>query len=311
VNERGEKRFLAIEDGVRESTQSWREVLLGLKRRGLKMPKLAIGDGALGFWAAVEEIFPKTRGQRCWVHKTANVLNYLPKRLQPKAKEGLHAIWMAETRDAAHAAFDNFVETYEAKYPKATACLVKDREELLAYYDFPAQHWQSLRTTNPIESTFATVRHRTKRAKGCLSRSTMLHMMFKLGQCAEKNASRTHHEPIRSARRSRPPEASLWCCSGPRPLHRRPPRPRRNRPALPQLPQVPQDPLDHGRIFDRRDHLHRPTASTATRDLDPEHPLQPLRPTYRLAFDDRGHGVLRPTIRDAARPRPATATTAT
>jgi putative transposase len=187
VNERGEKRFLAIEDGVRESTQSWREVLLGLKRRGLKMPKLAIGDGALGFWAAVEEIFPKTRGQRCWVHKTANVLNYLPKRLQPKAKEGLHAIWMAETREAAHAAFDSFVETYEAKYPKATACLVKDREELLAFYDFPAQHWQSLRTTNPIESTFATVRHRTKRAKGCLSRSTMLHMMFKLGQCAEKN----------------------------------------------------------------------------------------------------------------------------
>lgn len=187
VNERGEKRFLAIEDGTRESTQSWREVLLGLKRRGLQMPKLAIGDGALGFWAAVEEIFPDTRGQRCWVHKTANVLNYLPKHLQPKAKEGLHAIWMADTREAADSAFDSFVETYEPKYPKATACLEKDRDELLAFYDFPAQHWQSLRTTNPIESTFATIRHRTKRAKGCLSRTTMLHMMFKLGQCAEKN----------------------------------------------------------------------------------------------------------------------------
>jgi transposase-like protein len=187
VNERGEKRFLAIEDRIRESTQSWREVLLGLKGRGLQMPKLAIGDGALGFWAAVEEIFPHTRGQRCWVHKTANVLNYLPKHLQPKAKEGLHAIWMADSREAADSAFDSFLKAYEAKYPKATACLEKDRDELLAFYDFPAQHWQSLRTTNPIESTFATIRHRTKRAKGCLSRATMLHMMFKLGQCAEKN----------------------------------------------------------------------------------------------------------------------------
>jgi transposase-like protein len=162
-------------------------VLLGMKRRGLRMPKLAIGDGALGFWAAVEEIFPDTRGQRCWVHKTANVLNYLPKRLQPKGKEGLHAIWMAETKEAAHSAFDSFIAMYEAKYPKAAACLEKDRDELLAFYDFPAQHWQSLRTTNPIESTFATIRHRTKRAKGCLSRTTMLHMMFKLGQCAERN----------------------------------------------------------------------------------------------------------------------------
>ena len=187
VNERGEKHFLAIEDGVRESTQSWREVLLKLKSRGLKAPQLAIGDGAMGFWAALEEVYPQTRQQRCWMHKTMNVLNCLPKSTQPKAKQALHAIWQAETRDAAEQAFDLFIETYEPKYPKATDCLQKDREELMAFYDFPAQHWQSIRTTNPIESTFGTIRHRTKRAKGCLSRDGMLHMLFKLGQCAEKN----------------------------------------------------------------------------------------------------------------------------
>jgi len=187
VNERGEKHFLAIEDGVRESTQSWREVLLKLKSRGLKAPQLAIGDGAMGFWAALEEVYPQTRQQRCWMHKTGNVLNCLPKSTQPKAKQALHAIWQAETRDAAEQAFDLFIETYEPKYPKATDCLQKDREELMAFYDFPAQHWQSIRTTNPIESTFGTIRHRTKRAKGCLTRDGMLHMLFKLGQCAEKN----------------------------------------------------------------------------------------------------------------------------
>jgi transposase-like protein len=186
VNERGEKHFLAIEDGVRESTQSWREVLLGLQSRGMNAPELAIGDGAMGFWAALEEIYPKTRQQRCWMHKTMNVLNYLPKSTQGKAKQSLHEIWQAETKAAAEKAFELFIKMYEPKYPKATLCLQKDRTELLAFYDFPAQHWQSIRTSNPIESTFATIRHRTKRSKGCLSRDGMLHMMFKLGQCAEK-----------------------------------------------------------------------------------------------------------------------------
>ena len=187
VNERGEKHFLAIEDGVRESTQSWREVLLGLQSRGMNTPELAIGDGAMGFWAALEEIYPKTRQQRCWMHKTVNVLNYLPKSTQAKAKQSLHNIWQAETKAAAEKAFELFIKTYEPKYPKTTLCLQKDREELMAFYDFPAQHWQSIRTSNPIESTFATIRHRTKRSKGCLSRDGMLHMMFKLGQCAEKS----------------------------------------------------------------------------------------------------------------------------
>lgn len=187
VNERGDKRFLAIEDGVRESTQSWREVLLKLKARGMNAPKLGIGDGAMGFWAALEEIYPDTRQQRCWMHKTGNVLNCLPKLIQPKVKSALHEIWQAETRNDAYKAFDLFIATYEAKYPKATLTLQKDREELLAFYDFPAAHWQSLRTTNPIESTFGTIRHRTKRSKGCLTREGMLHMIFKLSECAEKN----------------------------------------------------------------------------------------------------------------------------
>ena len=187
VNERGEKHFLAIEDGVRESTQSWREVLLKLKSRGMNAPKLAIGDGAMGFWAALEEVYPDARQQRCWMHKTMNVLNCLPKSLQAKAKQALHNIWQAATQAEAEKAFDLFIRTYEAKYPKATLCLQKDREELMAFYDFPAQHWQSIRTSNPIESAFATIRHRTKRSKGCLTRDGMLHMMFKLGQCAEKN----------------------------------------------------------------------------------------------------------------------------
>ncbi len=186
VNERGEKHFLAIEDGVRESTQSWWEVLLKLKSRGLTPPKLAIGDGAMGFRAALEEVYPETRQQRCWMHKTMNVLNCLPRSAQPKAKQALHNIWQSETQADAEKAFDLFIKTYEPKYPKAAICLHKDREELMAFYQFPAQHWQSIRTSNPIESTFGTIRHRTRRSKGCLSRDGMLHMMFKLGLCAEK-----------------------------------------------------------------------------------------------------------------------------
>ena len=186
VNQQGQKHFLAIEDGIRESIQSWREVLLSLKARGMKTPQLAIGDGALGFWTALDEIYCDTRHQRCWVHKTANILNKLPKSLQPKVKRALHNIWQAETKQDAEKSFDLFIQTYEAKYPKSTLCLQKDRAELLVFYDYPAQHWQSIRTSNPIESTFATIRHRTKRAKGCLSRDGMLYMMFKLGQCAQK-----------------------------------------------------------------------------------------------------------------------------
>jgi transposase-like protein len=187
VNERGEKQFLAIEDGIRESTQSWREVLLKLKSRGMNAPELAVGDGAMGFWSALDEIYPSSRHQRCWMHKTMNVLNCLPKSVQAKAKQSLHDIWQAPTRIDAEKAFATFIQTYEPKYPKAAQCLEKDHEELMAFYDFPATHWQSLRTTNPIESTFATIRHRTKRSKGCLTRDGMLHMMFKLGQCAQKN----------------------------------------------------------------------------------------------------------------------------
>ena len=187
VNARGQKQFLAIEDGVRESTQSWREVLLSLKSRGMNAPKLAIGDGAMGFWAALEEVFPTSRQQRCWQHKTMNVLNCLPKLSQPKAKSALHNIWQAETKEDADKAFNLFVKTYEHKYPKAALSLQKDRDELMAFFDFPAQHWQSIRTSNPIESAFATIRHRTKRSKGCLTRDGMLHMIFKLGQCAEQN----------------------------------------------------------------------------------------------------------------------------
>jgi len=188
VNTYGEKRFLAIEDGVRESTQSWREVLLSLKQRGLtQAPKLAIGDGALGFWEAISEIYPETTHQRCWMHKTGNVLNYLPKSVQSKAKQDLHDIWMAETKAKAHKAFDDFLERYGAKYPKATQCLNKDKDELLAFYYFPAEHWAHIRTTNVIESSFATLRHRTKQTKGCVSRITMLSMIFKLSECAEKS----------------------------------------------------------------------------------------------------------------------------
>lgn len=184
----GRKELVGFTDGYRESTQSWRELLLDLKARGLaKMPSLAVGDGAMGFWAAMREVFPATAQQRCWVHKTANVLNHLPKSVQAKAKTDLHNIWMAETRKNADKAFDHFAEKYGAKYDKAVACLAKDRDALLAFYDFPAEHWRHVRTTNPIESTFATVRHRTKRSKGCLSPAKSRIMVFKLIKAAEKN----------------------------------------------------------------------------------------------------------------------------
>ena len=162
----GKKELVGLIDGVRESVQSWRELLLDLRRRGLSIgPELAVADGALGFWQAVEEVWPKTRGQRCWVHKTVNVLNKLPKSLQAKAKRALQDIWMAKTKKDALAAFDAFVETYGVKYDKAVACLVKDRDALLAFYDFPAEHWKHLRTTNPMESTFATPRRRDPRVE--------------------------------------------------------------------------------------------------------------------------------------------------
>ena len=184
----GKKELVGLADGLRESAQSWRELLLDLKRHGLAMgPQLAVGDGALGFWKALDEVWPNTPAQRCWVHKTANVLNKLPTSLQAKAKRALHDIWMAETRNGAEAAFDAFIETYGRKYEKAVECLTKDRDTLLAFYDFPAEHWKHLRTTNPIESAFATVRHRTTRSKGCLSNKTALTMIFKLAQAAERS----------------------------------------------------------------------------------------------------------------------------
>jgi transposase-like protein len=184
----GRKELLAIEDGFRESEQSWKALLLSLRARGLKKaPKLAIGDGALGFWKALTQVYGKTRWQRCWVHKTANVLNKFPKSEQARAREMLHEIWMASTKKAAEKAFDLFVATYRAKYPKAVECLEKDRAELLVFYDFPAEHWKHIRTTNPIESTFSTVRLRTAKTRGCLSRTSTLTMVFRLCQCAQKN----------------------------------------------------------------------------------------------------------------------------
>lgn len=184
----GKKELVAVQDGIRESEQSWRELLLDLKARGLQeAPKLAVGDGALGFWAALPKVFGATREQRCWVHKTANVLDKFPKGKQAKAKSMLHDIWMAEVKGDAERAFDLFAETYGAKYSKAVECLVKDRDVLLTFYDFPAEHWMHLRTTNPIESTFATVRLRTNKTKGCGSRTACLTMVFKLAQCAEQH----------------------------------------------------------------------------------------------------------------------------
>jgi putative transposase len=183
----GKKELIAVADGYRESEQSWRELLLDVKARGLEVePSLAIGDGALGFWKAIAQVWPSTKAQRCWVHKSANVLDKLPKGAQPKAKSALHAIYEAETRADAEKAFDLFVTTYEAKYPKAVECLAKDRAVLLTFYDFPAEHWRHIRTTNPIESTFATVRLRHDKTKGSGSRVACLTMVFKLMESASR-----------------------------------------------------------------------------------------------------------------------------
>jgi transposase-like protein len=193
----GRKELIAITDGYRESADSWRELLLSVKQRGLtRAPRLATGDGALGFWAALRQEYPSTLEQRCWVHKTANILNKLPKSIQAKAKAMLHDIWMAETRKEAKKALGLFVTTFQAKYAKAVECLVKDREVLLTFYDFPADHWVHLRTTNPIESTFATVRLRTARTKGCGSRAACLTMVFKLAQCAERRWRRLNGKEL-------------------------------------------------------------------------------------------------------------------
>ena len=187
VTDRGEKELIAIEAGFRESKQSWLSLMNTLKDRGLtKAPKLAVGDGALGFWGALNEAFPSVEHQRCWFHKMGNVLNLLPKSIQSKAKAALQQIWMASTRKDAEKAFEAFCKSYEAKYPKAVENLQKDKTSLLTFYDYPAEHWASIRTTNPIESTFATVKHRTRKSKGCHSYKTIMAMVFKLIQSAEK-----------------------------------------------------------------------------------------------------------------------------
>lgn len=187
VTEHGTKELVAVEDGFRESTASWEELLIKLKQKGLNQgPRLATGDGAMGFWNALSKIYPECKHQRCWVHKTANVLNKIPKSTQPKVKQAMYDIWMAETKKEAEIAFNNTLECYSAKYPKAMECLQKDRKELLAFYNFPAEHWVHIRTTNPVESTFATVRLRSKRSKNCGSRDTTLAMVFKLMESAQK-----------------------------------------------------------------------------------------------------------------------------
>lgn len=184
----GTKELLAIHDGIRESKLSWQEVLHDLKRRGLTQgPRLAIGDGALGFWGALEEGFPSCSHQRCWVHKTANVLDKMSKSVQVHAKKLIHEMYMSPTKVKGIEAFESFISLYEAKYPKACDCLKKDKERLFTFYDFPAMHWQHIRTTNPIESTFATVRHRSQKTKGCGSRAATLSMVYKLGISAEKS----------------------------------------------------------------------------------------------------------------------------
>jgi transposase-like protein len=183
----GKKELVGFQVGVRESAQSWRELLVDIKARGLAVPpEIAVGDGAMGFWKALDEVFPGTRHQRCWVHKIANVLNKFPKSMQPAVKADLREIWQADTRAAAETAMDTFTGKYGAKYEKAVTCLTKDREALLAFYNFPGEHWDHLRTGNPIESVFATVRHRTVRTKGALSQKTAKLMVFKLVQAAAK-----------------------------------------------------------------------------------------------------------------------------
>jgi putative transposase len=186
VDEDGKKHLIALEDGVRESTQSWREVLFGAKARGMNAAKLATGDGAMGFWAVLSKVFPSIAHQRCWMHKSGNVMNYLPQSTRAKAKVDLHQIWMAYGRQGAEEATKLFEEKYRAKYPKAVECLTKDRASLLVFYDFPAEHWLHIRTTNPIESTFATLRRRTKRVKGAFSKESALTMMLQLAREAQK-----------------------------------------------------------------------------------------------------------------------------
>ncbi len=192
----GKKEILAIADGYRESKLSWQAVLLDLKSRGLEALKLAIGDGAMGFWAAMEEVYPSTKSQRCWVHKTLNVINHMPKNLHGQAKEKLRQVWMAATREDACKAFDLFEQTYQAKYPKAVECLSKDRETLLAFYDLPAEHWVHIRTTNPIESIFSTVRLRHDKTRNNGSRKACLAMVFKLCQSAERGFQTLNGSPL-------------------------------------------------------------------------------------------------------------------
>jgi len=193
ATEEGNKELVAVEDGYRESTSSWQGVLLDLKKRGLNEgPKLAIGDGALGFWNALSKEYPKTRHQRCWVHKTANVLDKMPKSVQKEAKRKIHDIYLAPTKEDALKAYDTFVALYDAKYPKAVECLEKSKDETLAFYDFPEEHWRHIRSTNPIESTFATVRLRTYKTKGCGSRKETLTMVFKLVESASKRWQKIH-----------------------------------------------------------------------------------------------------------------------
>ena len=193
----GRKELIGFATGFRESCQSWRELLVDLKARGLAIaPKIAAGDGALGFWKAIEEVFPATRHQRCWVHKTANVLNKAPKSAQPQMKKDVAEVWMSPDRASAEAAIAVFADKWGAKYPKAAECLVKDRHALLAFYDFPAEHWAHLRTTNPIESVFATVRHRTVRCKGALSSDTAKLMVFKLVMAASASWHRLKGENL-------------------------------------------------------------------------------------------------------------------
>ncbi len=188
VTDTGDKELLGLEAGFRESELNWKTLLLRLVDQGLKRdPELAIGDGALGFWKALSQVFPSTRTQRCWVHKTANVLNYLPKSQQPQAKSALKEIYAAATKADAEKAFERFIDTFDAKYPKAVECLVKDRAKLLTFFDFPAEHWAHLRTSNPIESTFATVRLRTDKTRGCVSATSILSLVFKLVQSAQKH----------------------------------------------------------------------------------------------------------------------------
>ena len=191
VTDQGKKELVGLEDGYRESEASWLELLRDLKERGLRVaPQLAVGDGALGFWKALRQVYPETAEQRCWQHKTINVLDKMPKGLRGKALDALHEIWMAPSQKEAIKAWERFVSTFKAKYPAAVECLEKDRDRMLTFYHFPAEHWKSIRTTNPIESTFATVRHRSSRAKGCVSRSSILAFAFKLIESAQRRWNR-------------------------------------------------------------------------------------------------------------------------